>query len=56
MYDMNAKEITTTGPSEGRETVYRSTISTNHLAEGVYFIRYQSNSKQVVKKVVLVRQ
>ena len=56
MYDMNAKEIATTGPSEGRETVYRSTISTNHLAEGVYFIRYQSNSKQVVKKVVLVRQ
>lgn len=56
MYDINAKEIACPAQSEVREKEYRSTISTNHLAEGVYFIRYQSNSQQVVKKVVLVRQ
>ena len=55
MYDVNGKIVQSLSMKEDSQTNFTSSIPTTHLAEGVYFIRYQSNTQQVVKKVVLVR-
>jgi hypothetical protein len=53
MYDMCGKVVASINLIESGEQ--RFALETANLAEGVFFVRYQSNTHQMVKKVVLVR-
>jgi hypothetical protein len=54
LYDMNGKKLNSQ-PLDIKNKEQVLTFQTNHLAEGIYFVHYQSSEQNTVKKVVLVR-
>jgi hypothetical protein len=54
LYDINGKQLNSQ-PLDIKNKEQVITFQTNHLAEGIYFVHYQSSEQNSVKKVVLVR-
>jgi len=55
VYDALGREVATLVNENLEAGYYQRTFNANNLASGVYFTRLQSNGKQMMKKMLLVK-